>query len=295
LCAINKNDMKDARVMLKRLHLKPATPLLSLSLSFWPAWFVLSAGGILALAGVDSVLDFFGQSQAWDLLDPVFGLPFRYLLPLVGLAELSVAWLCLCSHKQTLSLGLLVWLVANFVIYRIGLWAMGWPHPWAFVGGLTDALNVSPELADIIILAILAYLVTGSGALLLEPKLRKFLHERLKSAKRGQALVAPKQIEEQTSLSSTEKTTPSPVDYVRFLKIPCPACGGRIEFPTNIFGEQISCPHCQDSITLQKPVNLKMSCGSCQGHIEFPDYAIRQKIPCPHCQIDITLTKDTAI
>lgn len=219
--------------------------------SRWPAWFALSAGGILALGGANDVLDLFGESQVWDLSDPLFGAPFRYLLPLAGVAELFVAWLCLFTNKRTLSLGLVAWLVIDFAAYRVVLWTMGWYHPWAFVARLTEMSNISPLAADGIAAIILIYLLIGSGEI----------------------------------LWSEHKTAPA----INFLKMSCPACGGHIDFSKENLGREISCPHCQKNIILRKPGLLKMTCFFCKEHIEFPAHALGQSISCPHCRMDIRL------
>ena len=132
----------------------------------WPAWFALAAGGILALAGVNDLLDCLQTTQVLDLGDPLLGIPFRYLLFLAGLVELVVAWLCLFTNKKVLSLRLIVFLVVGYASYRIGLWTIGWPHPWPLVGGLTGELNVSPLVADSLLAAASLFLFLGSGAAL---------------------------------------------------------------------------------------------------------------------------------
>jgi hypothetical protein len=213
--------------------------------------FVLSAGGILLLGGTVKVLDFFARPQVPDMTDPIFAMPFRQIVLLFGMAELVVACLCLFTNKRTLSLGLLAWLVANLAIYRVGLWTMGWPHPYAWVVGLVNGLDVSPRIADLIIGATSAYLLIGSIAVL-------WIERRM-------------------------------VKAANFLKMSCPSCGVHIRFAIQNVGQKISCPHCQKETTLRKPENLKMSCFFCKEHIEFPAHALGQKISCPHCNRGITL------
>jgi len=76
---------------------------------------------------------------------------------------------------------------------------------------------------------------------------------------------------------------------IESIKMSCHSCGVHIEFAIQYIGQKIPCPHCQTTITLQKPENLKMSCFFCKEHIEFPSHATGQKIPCPHCAKTITL------
>jgi hypothetical protein len=213
--------------------------------------FVLSAGGILLLAGTVKVLDFFAKPQVPDMQDPIFAVSFRHLVLLVGMMELIVAFFCLFTNKKTLSLCLLAWLVVTLATYRIGLWMMGWHHPYAWVAGWINALDISPRVADLIICTTSAYLLVGSIAIL-------WLERRA-------------------------------VEAANFLKMSCPACGVHIKFAVQNVGKMISCPHCQKEITLRETENLKMSCVLCGGHIEFPSTVVGQKIPCPHCAKTITL------
>lgn len=220
----------------------------------WPQWFLLSAGGILALSGANNLLDFFSRSQVWSLPEPLLGISFHYLLPLMGVVELFVAWLCLFTNKRTLAAMLVAWLVVNFVVYRTVLWTTGWYHPWVFVGGLASILNISPLLADIILAGVWAFLLLGSGL----------------------------------ALWGNSQTAAA----LNLLNISCPACDGRIKFALQNIGDTISCPHCQTAITLRPPnENLKMTCVLCGGHVEFPAHALGQKISCPHCAKTITLLK----
>jgi len=215
--------------------------------------FILSAGGILLLTGTVKVLNFLANPQAPDMTDPVFAMQFRHLVVLVGLAEMVVACLCLFTSKRTLSLGLLTWLVATLAAYRIGIWTMGWHHPYAWVAGWINGLDISPRAADLIIGVTSAYLLIGSIAML-------WLERRM-------------------------------VQSAKFLKMSCPSCGVHIKFAIQNLGQKISCPHCQKETILRKPENLKMSCVLCGGHIEFPPHSIGQKIQCPHCAKSITLLK----
>jgi DNA-directed RNA polymerase subunit RPC12/RpoP len=235
-----------------------------------PNWFTNSAGGILALYGTTCVLGAFGKSRLMDIIpDPLFGISFRQLMLSAGIVGLTMACLCLFTNKRTLTLALIAWLVTNFLVYRIGLWTMGWHHPYAWLSGMMDGFGISPLMADGIVIVIVAYLIIGSIIM-------------LRAGKNGS--VAPQLIEAEHG----KQGSGHPV-FARFLKISCISCGGHVEFPTNILGEKIPCPHCRTTIILQKTRNLKMACAACDGHIEFPDHAIGEKIPCPHCNMDITL------
>lgn len=86
---------------------------------------------------------------------------------LVGLLELLIAFFCLLTDKRRLSLFAVAWVSTNFLVYREGLWFIGWHGPCGCMGSLTDILHISPHLADNIMKIVLTYLLVGSYALLL--------------------------------------------------------------------------------------------------------------------------------
>jgi DNA-directed RNA polymerase subunit RPC12/RpoP len=43
------------------------------------------------------------------------------------------------------------------------------------------------------------------------------------------------------------------VDEITYLKIACPSCTGRVEFPLPMRGQIIACPHCSLSLVLDLP------------------------------------------
>lgn len=129
--------------------------------------FYLSAGAILAVTGAAKVWSAFGNSKFLALVDPIVGIKFGPLMLMVGVVEIAIALVCFFSKRQTLALGLVAWMSTNFVVYRIGLWWMGWKKPCSCLGNLTDALHITPQTADNIMKVLLAYLLIGSYGLLI--------------------------------------------------------------------------------------------------------------------------------
>lgn len=163
------------------------------------------------------MLDGLERAQALDLPDPLSGIPFRYLLLATGIMELIVSWLCLFTDKRRLSLSLMMWLTWSLAAYRVGLWTMGWPHPWAFVGGLADLLHASPARADAVLLALNLYPLAGSVIML-------------------------------WSSGTKPALLPEPIEY---LKVACSSCGGKTAFTTPWLHRTVPCPHCGATMTLQ--------------------------------------------
>ena len=130
-------------------------------------WFSRSAGVALAVTGVAKAWSAIGPAHALDAHDPLIGVPFRQLMLLVGLAELLIAFFCLLTDRRQFSLVAVAWISTNFLVYRLGLWLIGWHRPCGCMGNLTDLLNISPRVADNIMKGVLAYLLIGSYGILL--------------------------------------------------------------------------------------------------------------------------------
>ncbi|MGO8926794.1 MAG: MauE/DoxX family redox-associated membrane protein [Limisphaerales bacterium] len=131
------------------------------------ALFLRCAGVLLAATGLAKAFSAIGPSRSLDIADPVIGIPFRQLLLLVGLAELLIAFFCLFTDKRRLSLLAVTWISTNFLVYRLGLWFIGWHRPCGCMGNLTDLLHISPRVADNIMKGVLAFLLVGSYGILL--------------------------------------------------------------------------------------------------------------------------------
>ena len=130
--------------------------------------FLPSAGALLLMTGLAKAFSAIGPARVLDVSDPVIGIPFRQLLLFVGLAELLAAFFCLFSDKRQLSLLAVAWLSTNFLVYRVGLWFIGWHHPCGCMGSLAAMLHLSDRAADNIMKGVLAYLLIGSYAILFQ-------------------------------------------------------------------------------------------------------------------------------
>lgn len=129
--------------------------------------FIAITGGVLVFTGLAKVWSSLGDSKFLALVDPIVGIKFGQLMLMVGMVEIAIALVCFFGKRQTLALGLVAWLSTNFVVYRLGLWWMGWKKPCSCLGNLTDALHISPQAADNIMKVVLAYLLLGSYGLLI--------------------------------------------------------------------------------------------------------------------------------
>jgi hypothetical protein len=131
------------------------------------AWFVVSAGALLAITGLAKAFSAIGPARALDTADPLIGIPFRQLLLLVGLAELLIAFFCIFTDRRRFSLLAVAWISTNFLVYRLGLLFIGWHHPCGCMGSLAGVLHLSDKAADNIMKGVLACLLVGSYTILL--------------------------------------------------------------------------------------------------------------------------------
>jgi len=101
------------------------------------------------------------------MIDPILGLPFGTVLLLVGALEVYIALIGFFGEAApSLKLAAIAWVATTFLVYRWGLWSIGWQRPCGCMGNLTDVFHLSPKAADNIIKGLLAYLLTGSYILL---------------------------------------------------------------------------------------------------------------------------------
>jgi hypothetical protein len=217
--------------------------------------FILSAGGILLSAALIRFVIIISGGQFLALADPVFGIPLRYSVLLVGILELVVAMICLLARKPNLQLGCVGWLSLNYFAFWVGLAFMGCHFQGTCVGSLSDPLRLGRGISSAVLNVLSSYLLAGSCGGIAR---LWFESRRAKAA--------------------------------AYLEMPCPACGTHIQFNRSYLGRKVSCAHCSAAVTLHKPDDyLKISCFFCKGHIEFPAHSIGEKLKCPHCKMDITL------
>lgn len=210
--------------------------------------FALFAGGALFFIGLAEILGAIGQSQVLGLTDPIFGISFRHLMLLTGMVQLAISPVLLFTNWRMLGLGLAAWISANFLVFRIGLWSMGWHHSSGF---MIDPLGLSMAATDVISSLLSTILLVGSVAILWLERRKvqaaNFLkmpcpscggHIRFAIQNLGQKISCP-HCQKETTLRKPEN-----------LKMSCVLCGGHVEFPAHAVGQKIQCPHCGRSITL---------------------------------------------
>ncbi|MGO8930782.1 MAG: MauE/DoxX family redox-associated membrane protein [Limisphaerales bacterium] len=149
------------------------------------AWFLWSVGIILAIIGVSKAFSATGPARSLDTADPLIRLTFRQLLLVIGLVELLIAFFCLFTDRRRFSLLAVAWLSTNFLVYRLGLWFIGWHRPCGCMGNLTDLLHISPRTADNIMKGVLAFLLVGSYGILFSQWRQRRAQERAVAPEQG--------------------------------------------------------------------------------------------------------------
>lgn len=130
-------------------------------------WFTQSAGVIFFVTGLSEIWSALGQAEVLHRIDPILHLKFSYLMFIAGVTEISVAIICLVGKVQSFARVAVAWLATSLFTYRIGLWWIGWHRPCNCLGNLTDAIHISPQLADDLMKCLLTYLLMGSYIALL--------------------------------------------------------------------------------------------------------------------------------
>jgi glucan phosphoethanolaminetransferase (alkaline phosphatase superfamily) len=128
--------------------------------------FTRLAAFVLLVTAIAKLWSVFQGSRLLDDTDPLIQVPFTVLLLIAAALELCV--MAICLFRPTVNgLVAVVWLCSLFLSYRIGLWWVGWQKPCSCLGNLTDALHISPQLADNIMKGLLAFMLLGSISLLI--------------------------------------------------------------------------------------------------------------------------------
>ena len=213
--------------------------------------FALGVGGILLFAGLAEIIGAFGTSQVLSLRDAVFNMPVRYLMLALATISLPVAFLCLFTPRTKLGLILALWVAANFIVYRLGLWSTGSRHTSGF---LIAPLGLSLPATDQLMCASAVGLLLAGVAGLWLGKPRKARVEMFKMA----CPACGTHI--QFASPNLGRKIPCPQCHApitlrkpALLKMACFFCHEHIEFPAHAIGEKMPCPHCKMDITLKEP------------------------------------------
>lgn len=126
-----------------------------------------SMGGLLLITSGAKIISALGNAPALLNSDPILLVSFRTEFFIVGVIELLVGSVCLTHNDVRFRAWLVAWLSTAFVVYRTGLWAIGWRKPCACLGNLAGALGIPAHAADTAMKIILIYLLISSYMILI--------------------------------------------------------------------------------------------------------------------------------
>jgi hypothetical protein len=151
--------------------------------------FIVSVAALLMLTGLLKLVTVVQRSAYLDLADPLFEftgvLSVRSTLLLAGMMEVVVAVFLLGQRQPFVRLAAIAWMSTLFVLYRVGLWAIGFHGPCRCLGGAADWLGIGPEYVNTLSLVTLAYFTAGSYVQLLRLLLLQTGCRRGKCLRRG--------------------------------------------------------------------------------------------------------------
>ena len=128
--------------------------------------FKYSGAILLLVAATAKIVSGLGFAEVLKQVDPFFGMQFGHLMLVVGILELAIVANWFFSSSERFGLLPVAWLTTCLVIYRLGLWQIGWHGQCHCLGNFTDSIHVSPQVADNIMKGVLAYLLIGSYGIL---------------------------------------------------------------------------------------------------------------------------------
>lgn len=124
--------------------------------------FVKSSGFLFIITAIAKLISSLGTATILNHLDPIFLIPFGHFFQAAAVAECSVAVVCFLKINRIFQTASIAFSASNFLLYRLGYYWMGYHGVCPCMGNFTEAIHVPPQLADIIMKIILAYLLIGS-------------------------------------------------------------------------------------------------------------------------------------
>jgi len=110
-----------------------------------------------------------GEARMLAQPDPLLGpLTMRQSMLLTAALEIVVVVFVWRASNVLRKAGLLLWIASVFLVYRIGLWWVGFEGSCRCLGNIGDVLGISGETADWIAKGIILYLLVGSGVILVQ-------------------------------------------------------------------------------------------------------------------------------
>jgi hypothetical protein len=125
--------------------------------------FVWSAVVILAVTAVIKLTAATGEGRILAQPDPLVAFfSNRQIMVLAALLEALVVSLILRERDRLRQAALVAWIGTGFLMYRAGLWWVGYEGACSCLGNVTRTIGLSPAMEDLGVKVLLGYLVLGS-------------------------------------------------------------------------------------------------------------------------------------
>jgi hypothetical protein len=125
--------------------------------------FLRIALGVLIATALLKLVSVASEARGLGISDPLFNfLTTRQVLLLAAVFELGTVAAVFVNRNILTRCGLLLWISAVFVAYRVGLAAVGFEGYCPCLGKLNYGMPISPAVMDGLALGFLVFLVGGS-------------------------------------------------------------------------------------------------------------------------------------
>ncbi len=124
--------------------------------------FIRSTAILLLLTAAAKLYSAAGTARVLTATDPLFHLPNRELMLIVGMIEAAIAVYLLAGRSRVAQTFLIFWLSTNFILYRFGLHFIH-HKVCPCLGTLTAKLPLQPETVDAMLRLLVLYWFVGSA------------------------------------------------------------------------------------------------------------------------------------
>lgn len=128
--------------------------------------FLLSVAVILLTTSLAKVISSFGRAPLLETPDPLLSLSYRNLMMFAAAAELLVLSMLISKCSVLTKVLTVSWVACVFAAYRAAAWLVGSDDFCPCLGGLADAIGLSPSAASKVLTGTLIYMIVGSLAIL---------------------------------------------------------------------------------------------------------------------------------
>jgi hypothetical protein len=141
--------------------------------------FVGSVVVVLAVTAILKIVSATGEAPILAQSDPLLAyFSNRQMMLLAAFLEALVLGLILWEHDRLRQVALVAWIGTGFLMYRAGLWWVGYEGACSCLGNVTRTVGLSPAMEDLGVKILLGYLLLGSYSLIAWEVVGRWKHGR---------------------------------------------------------------------------------------------------------------------